>query len=132
MRMRMTLPVPEGTSLECSSLVPLPRRQMDWVLRVMTAGLAPHEILGPLELAPSETEAGWPALVVEAAVSSGARRVGAFYAILEHGAHALATVADPARCDLAALRRALLAAAPENDDRVLSVDGFFAAARVRC
>src|SRR5262245_62881086 len=75
--------------VEWFPLGPLPRRQLEWVRRVMASGLAPGEGLGALELERAETDAGWPVLLVEAQLDRGARLLGAFYAFLEHGGHAL-------------------------------------------
>jgi hypothetical protein len=103
---------------------------MDWIKRLMAADLLPGETPGGLELRRAETVSGWPVVLAEIQLTSetgSARRLGAFYAFLEHGGHAMVRADDLEAwaAESEALRRLLLAGAPDFGELVVAVDQFY-------
>jgi len=118
------------TLLEWFPLGSLPARQMDWIKRLMAADLRPGETTSGLELSRAETVSGWPVVLAETRITSDtgrARRLGAFYAFLEHGGHAMVRADDPDAwaAEGESVRRVLLAGAPDFGELVVGVDQFY-------
>src|SRR5215813_14753325 len=87
-----------GLVLEWFPLTALPRRQLEWVKRVMGGGLPPRRTVGALEIERTETTRGWPVVLAKTELVGGpfCLRLGAFYAFFEHGGHALVQATDRA------------------------------------
>jgi hypothetical protein len=128
---RSARPPRGGLVLSWSRLSDLPERQAQWVARVLAGQLPPGVTLGPIEPALTETTTGWPVLLAEARVMRDGRavgtRMGAFYAFLEHGGHALIHVDDPTMgaTENERLRAILLDAEPDFDDLLVAIDQFY-------
>lgn len=117
--------------LEWSALLDLPDEPARWVSETMAGDLPPAASLGAVERVHTETELGWPLLLVEAEVlvdgAVTAIRLGAFYGFLEHAAYARIHAEDAAayaahETTLAALLRG---AGPDFSGPLVSVAQFF-------